>query len=88
MLWAFWVYVCVVVSGRDVSRPVGAIKVSRTLGQSQLNFAHTFFGALSLTRPGCYQGSRRSRSRKCSKDPVLGHGDSLVASPNVAFALK
>ena len=64
MLWAFCmcVFVCVVCPGK-ASRPVDAIKVSQTLGQSQLNFAHTFFGSLSLRRAGCYQGSCRSSSR-------------------------
>ena len=45
---------------------MGAIKVSRTLGQSQLNFAHTFFGfviADESGQAGCYQGPRRPSSR-------------------------
>lgn len=66
MLWAFCICVCVcvrVVCPGEMSRLVGAIKVSRTLGQSQLNFAHTFFGSLSLTRAGAYQGSPRPSSR-------------------------
>ena len=33
-----------------------AIKVSRTLGQSQLNFAHTFFGLAIADESGLLSG--------------------------------
>jgi len=75
--------VCVVCPG-EVSRLVGAIKVSRTLGQSQLNFAHTFFSFVIADESGLVSGFA----------PLLvaamlqGFGARLVvvASPNVAFA--
>jgi hypothetical protein len=63
---------------------VGAIKVSRTLGQSQLNFAHTFFGSLIADESGLLSGSVPTQQPQHSKDSELGQ--LAIASPNVAFA--
>jgi hypothetical protein len=71
MLWAFCMCVCVVCPG-EVCRPVGAIKVSRTLGQSQLNFAHTFFGLVIADESGLLSGFVPLQQPQCSSDSVLG----------------
>jgi len=63
---------------------VGAIKVSRTLGQSQLNFAHTFFGLVIADESGLLSGFAPAQLPQCSRDSVLCRA--LIASPNVAFA--
>lgn len=63
---------------------MGAIKVSRTLGQSQLNFAHTFFGFVIADESGLLSGSAPAQQPQCSRDSVLCRA--LIASLNVAFA--
>jgi hypothetical protein len=60
-----------VVCPGEVSRLVRAIKVSRTLGQSQLNFAHTFFGFVIADESGLLSGFAPLPQPQCSKDPVL-----------------
>jgi hypothetical protein len=60
---------------------LSSIKVSRTLGQSQLNFAHTFFGfviADESGQAGCYQGPRRPSSRTLQGFGARSIGDRVA----------